>query len=931
MGWKVDSTQAIDEGLKQRMLEKVEGGTFCLEDLQDFLTLFIQVANSIDETRDEVQGFNRKFQFRLSGYPDIWLNIQGGSFEMGAGDIQAPDITLEMTAELAAGVFTGQVDATMAYMNGDLKVDGSLPDAIKFRTLVDLVREELDLEPGPVPVAGGRNLQESQKKDTSPRKAGKESKTKHVKFGVIGVGSVWDFHRSACEDSPYLKFVAVYDKNQKRAEKVARRYRANKMQAFSDLKQFLQSDIDAVLIMVPHAYHADLVSQVAAAGKHILCEKPMATTLEDCDRMIKAAREAGVKFMIAENHRFLPVHQYIHDAIKQGLVGDVHLVRAYEGVSEIEGMSQPDFWKGDPIKAGGGAFMDMGAHKFAALEWILEDQVESIYVTLSKQTINLPEKAEDNAMAMARFNKGVVGEIVVSFTQVTPAFNSLEIYGSKGTILENHMWERPVRIYSNHDAMGENKNQWYEPEIEHAPFPSYYNISMRCEDEYFAQCILENKEPDFSPEQAKSAIAAVLMGYVSAQTGKAVTRADLAAIEKAAGTESILHKLAEHIPINKKLPEVKRVKAVGFNRNRMEETLHKHNLDLMIVTTPVNVFYISGMPILHASPNPILFALSNQYPNVVMVNRDGGSALFNWDLFQSVDKFSWIADHKGTIGQKETVRAIMAKIKKWGMEGKRIGVESFAPKYLLDYLAQKNPAAEVVTADEVLLEMRLIKSDEEIRLIEKATQITETAIKACIQAAKEGMTDNDFLLLARKTIIEEGAEVWDHLTLSIGESDPEAPGIGTVLKKGDVCRFDFGAVYKGYVADVNRHVVIGPVAKEAKEIIDRLIVLQEYYEKNVKPGVNIRQLNAEADAFYKTLKAGGLTMAIGHSIGLECEEQHLFGPLQVLDRPFEKNMVFEIEAWESFGKILIGVEDCYVVTESGVRKITTLDKHIISL
>lgn len=78
-------------------------------------------------------------------------------------------------------------------------------------------------------------------------------------------------------------------------------------------------------------------------------------------------------------------------------------------------------------------------------------------------------------------------------------------------------------------------------------------------------------------------------------------------------------------------------------------------------------------------------------------------------------------------------------------------------------------------------------------------------------------------------------------------------------------------------------------------------------------------------------KLGDLfTVAVGHSIGLECEEQHLFGPMQILDRPFEKNMVFEIEAWESWGKILIGVEDCYVVTDTGLRKITTLDKHIIS-
>jgi Xaa-Pro aminopeptidase len=212
-----------------------------------------------------------------------------------------------------------------------------------------------------------------------------------------------------------------------------------------------------------------------------------------------------------------------------------------------------------------------------------------------------------------------------------------------------------------------------------------------------------------------------------------------------------------------------------------------------------------------------------------------------------------------------------------------------------------------------------------------ATRITERAITACMNAAREGMSDNDFLQLARKTMIEEGAEAWDHLTLSIGDSDPEAPGIGTVLKKGDIARFDFGAVYRGYVADVNRHVVLGPVPKEAAESIDRLILLQEYYEAHVKPGVNIKELNAQATAFYESKKPGGMTFAIGHSIGLECEEQHLFGPLQVLDRPFEQNMVFEIEAWEPFEGTLIGVEDCYVVTAAGCRRITSLDKHIRSV
>lgn len=926
MSWKVDSTQAVNEDLKQKITEKIGRGSFGVADLQDYFTLFTQVANDIDETADEVDGFDRKFQFVLEGYGSLYLTILDQKFEMGRGDVPAPDITLSMSAELAVGVFTGQADGAAAYMNGDLRIDGNLPDAIKFGALVDLVYSELDLAS-----AGSPYVATPADAGQSPARKRPGIKTKQVKFGVIGAGGAWGFHSAACADSPFLRFVAVYDKNRKHAEKVAKKYRADTMQAYTDLDEFLASDIDAVLIMVPHAYHADLVSRAAAAGKHILCEKPMATTVEECDRMIAAARAAGVKFMIAENHRFLPAHQYIHDAVQDGLIGDVLLVRAYEGVNEIEGMSQPDFWKGDPIKAGGGALMDMGAHKFAAIQWILEDEVESIWVLAAKQATNLPEKADDNALASVRFGKGTIGEITVSFTQMTTPFNSMEIYGTRGTIHESHSWEKPVRIFSSHDAMGENKNKWYEPEIEHAPFPLYYNISARIEDEYFAQCILDNRQPEFTAEQAKGAVAAALMGYLSTQLGRAATPEDLAAVARTTGTGAILEKLAEHVPVNKQLPEVKRMKPIGFDRTRMQQILEAHDLDILIATTPVNVFYASGMPTLHSSPNPILFALGNQYPNIAMVNRDGDCALFNWALFQSVDRFSWIADHKGAIGPKETCRAISAKIKKWGMEGMRIGMESLAPKYLIDHLARQKPPGEIVTADEALLEMRLIKTEEEIRRIQRATQITEKAITACIKAAKEGMTDNDFLMLARKTMIEQGADAWDHLTLSIGDSDPEAPGIGTVLKKGDIARFDFGAVYQGYVSDVNRHVVLGPVPKEAADSIARLIKLQEYYEQHVRPGVNIKELNAEATAYYKSIRPEGMTFAVGHSIGLECEEQHLFGPLSVMDRPFAVNMVFEIEAWEPYDKTLIGVEDCYVVTADGCRKITSLDKHIISV
>ncbi len=85
MGWKADKTQKVDESLKQAVVEKLEAGTFGQRDLPDYFTLFVQVANDLDETRDEVDGFDRKFQFNLKGYGPVYLVIRDQTFEMGAG------------------------------------------------------------------------------------------------------------------------------------------------------------------------------------------------------------------------------------------------------------------------------------------------------------------------------------------------------------------------------------------------------------------------------------------------------------------------------------------------------------------------------------------------------------------------------------------------------------------------------------------------------------------------------------------------------------------------------------------------------------------------------------------------------------------------------------------------------------------------------
>ncbi len=368
-----------------------------------------------------------------------------------------------------------------------------------------------------------------------------------VKFGFIGCGSVSKLHYVGSKNNPKIKFLSVYDINEKQVKKTAKRF---KMVPYTNLDAFLKSDIDAILVMVPHYLHEEMVLATAEAGKHVLCEKPMATTLESCDQMIAAAKKADVKLMIAENHRFLPAHKYVMEAVQNGLIGNAFLIRSYEGVNEIPGLMNIRSWKGNLKMGGGGCLMDMGAHKFATINWILDDVVESANCWITKQCTNLSEKAEDNAMMFLKYNSGVIAEIVVSFTVVSPPTNSLEVYGTKGTIIENHEWQNPVRIFSTHEDMGKNRGAWHEPEIEHGPFPQYYKISMGIEDSYFADCILEDKEPEFTPEQAKEAIATVLLGYLSAKMGKKVDMGDLMEIYQAKGTKSVLEGLEKAVQNN---------------------------------------------------------------------------------------------------------------------------------------------------------------------------------------------------------------------------------------------------------------------------------------------------------------------------------------------------------------------------------------------
>jgi Xaa-Pro aminopeptidase len=371
---------------------------------------------------------------------------------------------------------------------------------------------------------------------------------------------------------------------------------------------------------------------------------------------------------------------------------------------------------------------------------------------------------------------------------------------------------------------------------------------------------------------------------------------------------------------------------IGYSKDKANEVLTKHDIDLLIASTPVNVFYLTGLPVLPVAPNPILYVLQNQYPFLGLVRRDGEESALVWSLYDSVEEFSWIAPSEiYRVGSLNAVtKLLLKKLNDWDLSNKTIGIESYMPFYQYDALKREFPNAKIVNGDRAFIDMRLVKTEEEVRRIKKSTEIADKAIKACIDATELDILDTELLKIARRTIIDEGAEGWNHLTQNIGPSDPEAPGTGIPVTPNDIIRFDFGAVWKGYVSDISRGVVVGEVPEKAKDAMEIMIKLQEFCVENIEVGKSSAELYNEAQTYLKTLTKRGFYLITGHSIGLECEEAHLFSAIESYDVPFEENMVLDIEVWLSVrGQGLVGIEDCYRVKAKRCERLSSLDKKIV--
>jgi predicted dehydrogenase len=249
-----------------------------------------------------------------------------------------------------------------------------------------------------------------------------------IRVGIIGAGIAGERHAVAFAARPDAAVAAVADTDPSRGRALAARFGAA---YYADYREALAHGIDAAIVCLPHALHAECATDAARAKVHLLLEKPIANTLDDARRIIDAADAADIRLMIGYVHRFRDEVATAHELILEGRLGRpaTALDRFISG-----GMQDTPAWVWDRDAAGGGVVMYGGVHAIDRLRWLLGDEVVEVYARAS--TYSNPTDVEDGMAAILTFASGATAVLYEN----APGYGRLgtwttEVFGSEGAVI----------------------------------------------------------------------------------------------------------------------------------------------------------------------------------------------------------------------------------------------------------------------------------------------------------------------------------------------------------------------------------------------------------------------------------------------------------------------------------------------------------------
>ncbi len=287
------------------------------------------------------------------------------------------------------------------------------------------------------------------------------------------------------------------------------------MASYTELDRFLQTPgLDAVYIATPNHLHRPLTEAAARAGKHILCEKPMATITTDAEAMVSACRDACVQYGTAFDQRFQARHRALKDLAASGALGTITAARVHYACWTPSDWVPPtqsahDNWRVDPARAGGGAFIDLAPHGLDLLQWIVGEQIIEVGSLFQRRVFEYP--VDDGAVLMGRFENGALLTMNVAYN-CPDAFprRTLEIVGTEAmAIAFNTMGQTPGGSLTLVNAKTGASREVLIPEADDlSPFQSQIAA--------FSQALLDGAPFAFTPERDLHTMRLLEMASASA-------------------------------------------------------------------------------------------------------------------------------------------------------------------------------------------------------------------------------------------------------------------------------------------------------------------------------------------------------------------------------------------------------------------------------
>lgn len=247
-----------------------------------------------------------------------------------------------------------------------------------------------------------------------------------MRIGLIGCGEIGKLRAAALSTMGTHTLVAVADVDVKKATEIATKVGA---EILTDWRQLLRKDLDAVIVSTPPSHLAEMSIAASRSGKHVLCEKPLARTMQECEAMINAADEAGRILATGFNYRFYPSIKKARQLLDSGIIGELDHIRSFTGYSASDHNHD---WLHDVDVMGGGTLWDNGIHLIDLTSYFLGEVIE--IKGFSSDHVWGFRGCEDNGFALLKSKAGKIASLHTSWTEWRGYRLLVEIYGHKGCI-----------------------------------------------------------------------------------------------------------------------------------------------------------------------------------------------------------------------------------------------------------------------------------------------------------------------------------------------------------------------------------------------------------------------------------------------------------------------------------------------------------------